>query len=83
MGITGHFFSQKDRRRHCITLDACQMPTSHTASNVRRIVEEEFTEWGIPNSKISRWLAAFMSHFYAVEEDSKEDDVVGGIEDGE
>ena len=91
LSITGHFFSQKDHRRHYVTLTVHQMPTGDTATNVHQIVEEIFTEWGIPNSEISAVLtdngstavAASKPHFSAVDEDSKEDDVESRIEDDE
>ena len=85
------FSSQKDRHRHYVTLTVHQMPTGDTATNVHQIVKEIFTEWGIPNSEISAVLtdngstvvAASKPHFSAADEDSKEDDVVGRMEDDE
>ena len=85
LGITGHFFSRKDHHRHCVTLAVHQMPPSHTAKNIRAIVDQVLLEWEIPSHKISVILtdngsnivAAFRGHFCT----SSEDDGESGDED--
>lgn len=82
LGITGHFFSFKDHRRHSVTLAVRRMPPNHTASNVRAIVGEALSEWEIPMNKISAILtdngsnmvAAFRGHFHTSSEDEDESD---------
>lgn len=91
LGITGHFFSPKDNRRHCVTLAVRRMPASHTAINIRHIFEDVLSEWEIPNNKISAILtdngsnivAAFKSHFSTIDGDGEDEDIDKsyGIED--
>lgn len=38
LGITAHFFSQKDHRRHCMTLAVCQLPSPHTGDRIEQLV---------------------------------------------
>lgn len=56
LGITGHFFSWKDHRRHCVMLAVCHTPPSHTADNIRSVVEEVLSEWDIPHATVSTTL---------------------------
>ena len=39
LGITAHFFSSLDRRRHRVTLAVQRIPHPHTAENIRQIVD--------------------------------------------
>lgn len=55
LGITGHFFSWKDRWNHCVMLAVCRLPPSHTV-NVRATMEEVLSEWEIPHTKVSAIL---------------------------
>ena len=48
LGITAHFFSSLDHRRHRVTLAVRRIPHPHTAENIRRIVDEVLREWKIP-----------------------------------
>ena len=56
LGITAHFYSNKDHRRHSVTLAMRRMPQMHTGDNIREIVETVLEEWEIPSSKISATL---------------------------
>ena len=47
MGVTAHFFSKKDHRRHCVTLAVKKMPSPHTADNVLHVVQEVLSEWDV------------------------------------
>ncbi len=81
LDVTGHFFSQKDQRKHCVTLAVRRMPISHTAYNIRQIIDQVLMEWDISGSKISavltdngsNMIAAFKLHFCPVEDDNEED----------
>lgn len=53
LGITAHFYSTKDHRRHSVTLAMRRMPQTHTSNNIHEIVESVLEEWDIPSSKIS------------------------------
>jgi len=44
LGVTAHFFSKTDRHRHIVTLAVRRPTTSHTASNVRDLLEDVLTE---------------------------------------
>ena len=78
LGVTAHFFSQKNHLRHCVTLAVRRMPSPHTGENIRSVVQEILSEWEIPSSKISavltdngsNMIASFRNHFQS--EDSKE-----------
>ena len=52
LGITAHFFSRKDHKRHCLTLAVWRMPLPHTADHVRDLVHKVLSEWNIPLNKI-------------------------------
>ena len=53
LGLTAHFFSRYDHRRHRITLAVRQiMQHPHNAETIREMVEEILKEWGIPLDKI-------------------------------
>ena len=82
LGVTGHFFSWKDRRSHCVTLAVHRLPPSHMAVNIRLTIEAVLSEWDIPQSKISAILtdngsniiAALRSHTAVTSGDEDEDD---------
>ena len=92
LGVTGHFFSRKDHRRHVVTLAMRRMPSPHTAENIRMLVDDILSEWDIPSTMISaiilltdngsNMLAAFRSPLVHDDEDggdgdqSDEDDVM-------
>ena len=67
LGITTHFYSKKDHRRHSVTLAVRRIPSPHTGDNIRELVETVLDEWDIPQSKVyatltdngSNMLAAF------------------------
>ena len=48
LGVTGHFFSWKDHRRHSATLAVRHMPRQHTGENIRELVQSILEEWEIP-----------------------------------
>ena len=80
LGVTGHFFSRKDRNRHTVTLAVRRIISSHTAANIRDLLDEVLCEWGFDYNKISatitdncsNMVAAFKEHL--VEECDAEDD---------
>ena len=47
MGVTAHFFSRKDHKRHCVTLAVKRMPSPHTADHVLQVVREVLSDWDI------------------------------------
>ena len=85
LGLTAHFFSCHDHRKHCVTLAVRKMQGRHTAENVREVVEEVMKEWGIAESKVrviitdngSNMVAAFKTHFD--EEEVEEENVDVGV----
>ena len=56
LGVTAHFFSTKDHKRHNTTLAARQFPSPHTASCIADLVHTILSEWNIPTYKIHRIL---------------------------
>ena len=56
MGVTAHFFSKKDHRRHSVTLAVKKMPSPHTADNVLQVVQEVLSEWDILPWKVQAIL---------------------------
>ena len=65
LGITGHFYSRKDHRRHTATLAVRQITTSHTAENIRKLYKDVLSEWGIDLSKISAIITDNYSNMVA------------------
>ena len=49
LGITAHFYSSKDNKRHNLTLAARRFPSPHTAANVVSLVQAVLFEWQIPD----------------------------------
>lgn len=90
LGITAHFFSRKDHKRHCLTLAVRRMPSPHTADNVRDLVHKVLSEWNIPLNKImvvvtdngSNMVAAFKK-FVATHGDEEDDGEMDEEEDSE
>ena len=60
MGVTAHFFSKKDHRRHSVTLAVKKMPSPHTADNVLQVVQEVLSEWDILPWKVQAILTVNM-----------------------
>lgn len=65
LGITGHFYSRKDHRRHTATLAVRQITTSHTAENIRKLCDDVLSEWGIDPSKMSAIITDNCSNMVA------------------
>ena len=83
LGVTGHFFSWKDRSRHTVTLAVRRMIGSHTAVNIRALLDKILSEWGLDYSKISATITDNCSNMVAAfKENLEEDDDtdVGGDE---
>ena len=53
LGLSAHFFTQSDHRRHTVTLVVRQLPSPHTAERIEELVCEIIKEWEIPENKIS------------------------------
>ena len=56
IGVTAHFFTTGDHKRHNITLAVRRMPSPHTADAVAEIVEAILAEWKIHKEKVHRIL---------------------------
>ena len=56
LGITAHFFSRKDHRRHCMTLAVRRLPSPHTGDRIEQLVCEVLDEWTISPQKVSAIL---------------------------
>ena len=84
LGIMAHFFSRNDHRRHVVTLAVRRLHTSHTAANIRKLVDEILEEWDIAPDKVSavitdngsNMVAAFKATLDKTEEedDAEEED---------
>ena len=91
LGVTGHFFSWKDQRSHCVTLAVRRLESTHTAVNIRSAVEVVLLEWDIPHSKVSaiftdngsNIVAAFRARTAVVSDDEADDDDDSGDEEEE
>ena len=66
LGVTAHFFSKKDHKRHIVTLCVRRMPSPHTAEHVRQVVEEVLDEWKLSHDKISVIITDSGSNMVAV-----------------
>ena len=86
LGVTAHFYSRTDNRRHTITLAVRRLTTSHTASNIRSLLDDILVEWDILPNKISavitdngsNMIAAFkadIDHFVAGNEDEEDEEM--------
>ena len=77
LGITAHFFSRRDHRRHTVTLAVRRLTSSHTAYTIRHTLDEILAEWDLEPSKIlailrdngSNMVAAFESQAAQQEEE--------------
>ena len=56
LGITAHFFTRSDHKRHTATIAVRRLSSPHTAERVEEIVDNVLTEWQIPRTKISAML---------------------------
>ena len=82
LGVTAHFYSRTDNHRHTITLAVHRLTTSHTASNIRSLLDDILVEWDILPSKVSavitdNMVAAFkanLDHFVVDETGNDEDE---------
>ena len=75
LGVTGHFFSRKDHSRHTVTLAVRRITGSHTASNIRDLLDKIISEWGFNHSKISATITDNCSNMVAaIREHLKEHD---------
>lgn len=91
LGITAHFYSSKDHRRHSVTLAMRHMPQTHTGNNIHEIVKSVLDEWDIPSSKISATLtdngsnmiAAFRPQILEAESDDNTEENQDTEESGE
>ena len=86
LGVTAHFYSRTDNRRHTVTLAVRRLTTSHTASNIRSLLDDILVEWDILPNKISavitdngsNMIAAFkadIDHFVAGNEDEEDEEM--------
>ena len=74
----GPFFSRNDHRCHVVTSAVRHLHTSHTAANIRNLVDEILEEWDIAPDKVSavitingsNMVAAFKSTLDKTEEDN-------------
>lgn len=88
LGVTGHFFSRKDRNRHTVTLAVRRIIGSHTAANIRVLLDEVLCEWGFDYNKISatitdncsNMVAAFKEHLVEECDDVYAEDDEGDID---
>ena len=85
LGVTVHFYSRTDNRCHTVTLAVRRLTTSHTASNIRSLLDNILVEWDILSSKVSavitdngsNMVAAFktnLDHFVIDETGNDEDE---------
>ena len=56
LGITAHFFSRHDHKRHRVTIAVRRFPHPHTAENIKQIVKEVLQDWSIPLPKVKAVL---------------------------
>ena len=56
LGVTAHFFTPQDHKRHRVTLAVRRLASSHTADHVEAVVEEVLAEWEVPKEKINAIL---------------------------
>ena len=56
LGVTAHFFTPQDHKRHRVTLAVRRLASPHTADHVEAVVEEVLAEWEVPKEKINAIL---------------------------
>ena len=66
LGVTAHFFSRKDHRKHVVTLCVKRMPSPHTAVHVREKVEEVLRDRDLSADKVSLIITDSGSNMVAV-----------------
>ena len=79
LGMTAHFFSQRNHQSHQVTLTVQGLPHPHTGNSICDPTESILEGWGIPLSKVivvitdsgSNMVKACQQHF---EEDDKADE---------
>ena len=76
LGISAHFFSLKDHKRHNVTLSVKRISSPHTAD----LLEKCLDEWGIPKKNINRILTDNGSNMVAA---FKKDASVNGVDKGD
>ena len=83
LGITAHFFTRSDHKRHNATLAVRLLPSPHTADRIEEMVRTILQEWSISEQKIStivtdngsNMVAAFKNWLHiADEQDSETED---------
>ena len=52
LGVSAHFFSRKDHKRHIATIAVRKMNREHSGDNIRALMEEILREWDIPTTKM-------------------------------
>ncbi len=52
LGITALFFPRNYHRRHVVTVAVHRLTSSHTAANIRCVVDEILAEWDIDPNKV-------------------------------
>ena len=83
--VTAHFYSRTNNRCHTVTLAVRRLTTSHTASNIRSLLDNILVEWDILSSKVSavitdngsNMVAGFkanLDHFVVYETGNDEDE---------
>ena len=91
LGITAHFFSRRDHKRHRVTLAVRRMPHPHNAVNIRDITDQVLQEWNIPHSKIlailtdnaSNMLKAFQQELHVQDSEDENEELPPDDEDYE
>ena len=56
LGITVHFFTHHDKKRHSITLACRRFPSPHTGDRIAELLESVLDEWQISKEKVFRSL---------------------------
>jgi len=77
LGITAHFFGQKDHKRHHVTLAVQRFLYPHIGGYVRKVVQKVLAEWNIPLANVLailtdnglKYAQTFQSSFVESEDD--------------
>ena len=91
LGVTAHFFTWQDHRRHRVTLAVRKMPHPHNAESIRSLIDEVLKEWNIPCSKIcailtdsaSNMVKAFQRERERTDLEEESEDEEEEIEEGD
>ena len=54
LGVTAHYYTHEDKRRHQVTLAVKRFPPPHTAQRVAEALNAVVSEWSIMNDKVFR-----------------------------